>query len=193
MVTMPGMIGVLALQGSVEEHLRLLSTLPGVTGVPVKTREQLAAVDGLILPGGESTTMGKLLGTFGLMEPLRERILTGMPAWGTCAGMILLARQVEGETPYLGVMDITVRRNAYGGQLDSFETRAVLPMAGSAPFPLTFIRAPWISRVGDAAEALCTIEGHCVAARQGKLLATSFHPELTGDNRMHRYFASFCK
>ncbi len=181
-------IGVLSFQGSVEEHLAALEELPGVTGVPVKTREVLKQVDGLILPGGESTTIGKLLGIFGLLEPLRQRILQGMPVWGTCAGMILLAKDVVGEAPHLGVMDISVRRNAYGTQLDSFQATAPVSEISDAPIPLVFIRAPWVERAWGSAKPLLTLDGHIVAVRQDNMLATSFHPELTGDRSVYRYF-----
>ena len=186
-------IGVLSLQGSVAEHLACLSRLEGVEGVAVNTPAALAQVDGLILPGGESTTIGKLLRLFALFEPLRQRIIEGMPVWGTCAGMILLAHQVVGESPHLDVMDITVRRNAYGRQLDSFATEAVIPAFGERPLPLVFIRAPWIEAVGPAAQVLCKLDGRIVAARQGHMLVTSFHPELTDDLTVHAYFAAMVR
>lgn len=182
-------IGVLALQGSFREHLRLLAKLEGVTPLSVKNTEDLARVDGLILPGGESTAQGKLLRDFALLEPLKARIRDGLPVWGTCAGLILLAKHIAGgEPPHLGVMDITVRRNAYGGQLDSFSTAAVLPAVSSEPLPLVFIRAPWIEETGDSVEVLAERDGRVIAAREGNLLVTSFHPELTGDPRFHAWF-----
>lgn len=180
-------VGVLALQGSVEEHLERLGRL-GVQGVPVKRKTEIASVDGMILPGGESTTIGKLLRDFGLMEPLKDRILNGMPVWGTCAGLILLAKHILGEKPYLDVMDITVRRNAYGRQIDSFKNDETIPAFGQAPMPMVFIRAPYIESVGGGTEALCELEGHIVAARQRNMLATAFHPELTEDAGVYRYF-----
>jgi pyridoxal 5'-phosphate synthase pdxT subunit len=187
-------IGVLALQGDVREHLRML-TGAGATALPVRRREELDRVDGLILPGGESTTMHKLAVAFELFEPLRERIRSGMPAFGTCAGMILLADRIEGgivgqET--LGGLDITVRRNAFGRQVDSFE--ADLDFAAfDSPFHAVLIRAPWVEKVGDGVEVLARIEagadaGRIVAVRQGPVLATSFHPEISGDDRLHRFF-----
>ena len=189
----PVTIGVLSYQGSVAEHLHCLSQLPGVTAAPVKTLEALEQVDGLILPGGESTTIAKLLDIFGLMEPLRQRILDGMPVWGTCAGMILLAKEIIGEPAHLGVMDITVRRNAYGVQLDSFTERVLVPEIWQEPIPLTFIRAPWIEHADESrVQILCRLHGHIVAARQGNMLATSYHPEITDDLHTHAYFAAMC-
>jgi 5'-phosphate synthase pdxT subunit len=187
-------IGVLALQGDVREHLRMLTTA-GATALTVRRREELDRVDGLILPGGESTTMHKLAVAFELFEPLRERIRNGMPAFGTCAGMIMLADRIEGgiagqET--LGGLDITVRRNAFGRQVDSFE--ADLDFAAfDSPFHAVLIRAPWVEKVGDGVEVLARIEagadaGRIVAVRQGPVLATSFHPEISGDDRLHRLF-----
>ena len=187
-------IGVLALQGDVREHLRMLTTA-GATALTVRRREELDRVDGLILPGGESTTMHKLAVAFELFEPLGERIREGMPAFGTCAGMIMLADRIEGgiagqET--LGGLDITVRRNAFGRQVDSFE--ADLDFAAfDSPFHAVLIRAPWVEKVGDGVEVLARIEagadaGRIVAVRQGPVLATSFHPEISGDDRLHRLF-----
>lgn len=189
-----GTIGVLSLQGSVIEHIRSIEAC-GVKALPVKTKKALAAVDGLIIPGGESTTIGKLLDTFDLTEPLKKRIGSGLPVWGTCAGLILLAKHIEGEAPRLGVMDMTVRRNAYGTQLDSFSTSQIIPAVDIAPLPLVFIRAPYIISVGEDADVLAEVDGHIVAARQGyQLLATAFHPEVTDDLRFHRYFIEkFCK
>lgn len=187
-------IGVLALQGSFREHLRMLSRLNGVTPFPVKTPADLRRADGVILPGGESTAQGKLLRDFGLLEPLRARIEAGLPVWGTCAGMILLAKRIAGgESPHLGVMDITVRRNAYGGQLDSFSASAVLPAVSEKPFPLVFIRAPWIERAGADTQVLAVQNGRVAAAREHHMLATAFHPELTDDTRFHAYFAGMVK
>ena len=184
-------IGVLSLQGSVIEHMRSLQRLEDVTPVEVKTLDALNSVDALILPGGESTTISKLLNIFGLMEPIRKRIEDGMPVWGTCAGMILLARDIVGESPHLNVMDISVMRNAYGRQADSFTTYVVIPQMGSDPIPLVFVRAPWVQSVGEGVEVLCELDGHIVAARQRNMLVTSFHPELTDDISVHRYFVNF--
>lgn len=182
-------IGVLAMQGSVIEHMEKLRALENVEPVEVKTLAELARVDGLILPGGESTTISKLLGQFGLLAPLSARIASGMPVWGTCAGMILLAKNLVGEPAHLGNMDIVVRRNAYGSQRDSFITHAVIPDFGSEPLELVFIRAPWIEKAGENVRVLCRTDGHIVAARQDNMLATAFHPELASGHAVHRYFA----
>jgi len=187
-------IGVLALQGDVREHLRLLTSL-AVPAVAVRRPSELAGVAGMVLPGGESTTMIRLARTFELIEPLRERIADGMPAFGTCAGMILLAdRVLDGvagqET--LGGLDITVRRNAFGRQVDSFEEE--IHLAGlDEPVHAVFIRAPWVESVGAGVEVLASVEagpaaGRIVAVRQGPLMATSFHPEVGGGSRIHRMF-----
>jgi 5'-phosphate synthase pdxT subunit len=184
-------VGVLALQGSFAEHLRMLEKINGVNPIQVKNRDDLENVEGLILPGGESTTQGELLRDFALMEPLREKIENGLPVWGTCAGMILLAKHIQGgEAAHLGVMNITVHRNAYGGQLDSFSDTAVIPEVSLAPFPLVFIRAPWIESAGNRVRRLAVKDGKIIAAREGNLLATSFHPELTDDPRFHEYFVN---
>ncbi len=185
-------IGVLALQGSVIEHIKLLEMLPSVEALEVKTTEDLNKIDGIILPGGESTTIGKLLRDFSLLEPLKKRIQEGMPVWGTCAGLILLASQIVGETSHLGLMNMTVRRNAYGRQLDSFETNAQIPVVSKEEIPLVFIRAPWIESVGENVEVLLTLNDHIVAAKQNNMLATSFHPELTDNTSFHQYFANLC-
>lgn len=182
-------VGVLALQGSFLEHLRMLNEIEGVKAIPVKNQSDLRAIDGLILPGGESTAQGKLLCDFALMEPLRERIRKGLPVWGTCAGMILLAKDIAGgEPPHLGVMDIQVRRNVFGGQLNSFTDTAVITGISAEPFPLVFIRAPWIEKAGENVETLAVHHGKIIAAREGNRIATSFHPELTDDLRFHHYF-----
>ena len=187
------LIGVLALQGDFAEHIASLRAcgVEGIEAVEVRTLEQLAVVDGLIIPGGESTTIARLLIAFGLMEPLRDRIRAGLPAWGTCAGAIMLANEVTNlDRPPIAAMDITVERNAFGRQIDSFE--ADLDIAGMEGPPLraVFIRAPVITRAGAGVEVLSRIDdGRIVAARQGRLLATSFHPELTADHRMHALFA----
>jgi pyridoxal 5'-phosphate synthase pdxT subunit len=181
-------IGVLALQGSVAEHMHKLQELHNVEAVAVKTTGDMRTVDGIILPGGESTAIGKLLNEFGLHALLKRRIEDGFPAWGTCAGLILLAKEIDGESPHLAAMDIRVRRNAYGTQVDSFTTESVIPAVSRGPIDLVFIRAPWIEEAKSGVEVLCALDGHIVAARQGNMLATSFHPELTRDPRFHNYF-----
>jgi len=182
-------VGVFALQGDVREHVAALNGL-GATAFPVRRPDELARCDGLVLPGGESTTMAKLARTFELFEPLRERVRAGMPTFGTCAGMILLAdRIVDGAAGQetIGGMDVTVRRNAFGRQVDSFETD--LTFAGLAdPVHAIFIRAPWVEQTGPGVEVLATAHDHPVAVRQGHLFATSFHPEVADDSRVHRLF-----
>ncbi|MFC4244559.1 pyridoxal 5'-phosphate synthase glutaminase subunit PdxT [Gryllotalpicola reticulitermitis] len=184
-------VGVLALQGDFREHLAVLREL-GAEAVPVRRPEELASVAGLVIPGGESTVMDKLSRTFGLREPLVERIREGMPVYGTCAGLIMLADRlldsIEGQQT-LGGLDVTVRRNAFGSQLDSFETDLAVPVLGDAPVHAVFIRAPIVDSVGEGATALGTLDdGRVVAVEQGNLLGTSFHPEVTGDYRFHQYF-----
>ena len=192
-------IGVLALQGDVREHLRML-TAAGATAVAVRRPSELAAVDALVLPGGESTTMHKLAVAFELFDPLRDRVREGLPVFGTCAGMILLADRIEGgidgqET--IGGLDITVRRNAFGRQVDSFEVELdVEPF--DRPYSAVLIRAPWVEKVGDGVDVLARVtggpaDGRIVAVRQGVVLATSFHPEITGDDRVHRYFVDLVR
>lgn len=178
-------VGVLALQGDVREHLRILDEL-GVEAVEVKKPDQVGQVDALIVPGGESTTIGKLAARFGLLEPLRSAIEGGLAVYGTCAGMILLAGAVtEGDQHLLGVLDVVVKRNAFGRQNESFEAELVVDGL-QAPFPAVFIRAPWIEKVGSDVEVLSEVDDHPVMVRQGRILATSFHPELTGDGRIHQ-------
>ncbi|ATW28962.1 glutamine amidotransferase subunit PdxT [Candidatus Formimonas warabiya] len=168
----------------------MLSRLPGVKPVEVKSKNELERVSGLILPGGESTTIGKLMRDFQLDRAIGERIEKGLPVWGTCAGMILLAKEiVEEPNTYLGAMDIRVRRNAYGSQLDSFTSSLRIDPVSNLPIPLVFIRAPWVERVYGSAEVLAALDGKIIAVRQGQMLATSFHPELTGDTAFHRFFA----
>jgi 5'-phosphate synthase pdxT subunit len=178
-------VGVLALQGDFREHSTLLDVLDA-NPVPVKTPEELAAVDALVIPGGESTTIGKMATRFGLIDPLRESIEGGLPTYGTCAGLILLAGAVtDGDQPLIGALDVVVRRNAFGRQNQSFE--ADLEIAGlEEPFHAVFIRAPWVEKVGSEVEVLAAVDDHPVMVRQGNILATSFHPELTGDTRIHR-------
>lgn len=184
-------VGVLALQGAVAEHMQALREI-GVEAVEVRTPSGLTAVDALILPGGESTTIGKLLERFEMLEPLRERARAGMPLWGTCAGMILMAGEVDKALPgqpLLRLMDLRVERNAFGRQCESFEAPLEVPEIGEEPFPAVFIRAPRAVAAGPTVRVLARVEGSIVAARQGSLLVTSFHPELSADRRFHRYFA----
>lgn len=190
-------IGVLALQGDFREHIRMLQSL-GVETREVRKREDLAGLDGLIIPGGESTTIGQLAVEYGLIEPIREMVRAGKPVWGTCAGMIVLAKDVGARQPLVGALDVKVKRNAFGRQVNSFETDLSVPAlarghngasSDSRPFHAIFIRAPLVEAVGPGVEVLARLEdGTIVAARQGNLLATSFHPELTDDPRFHRYF-----
>ena len=191
-------IGVLALQGDVREHVAALEAA-GAQAVPVRRAAELAAVDGIVVPGGESTTIEKLLHVFELFEPLRDAVAGGLPAYGSCAGMILLADRITGGAAgqrTLGGLDITVRRNAFGRQVDSFETDLVVEgVASSAERPVhaVFIRAPWVEEAGPGAQVLATVEGgpaagRIVAVRQRDVLATSFHPEITGDLRVHEMF-----
>ena len=181
-------IGVLALQGAFREHIEALHRL-GVEAVEVRLPEQLEGLDGLIIPGGESTAIGKLAVTYGLQEAIRRYAEGGNPVYGTCAGMILLSRDVGRDQPLLGVMDVRVERNAFGRQLDSFETGLEIAALGEDPFPGVFIRAPRIESVGDEVDVLASLEdGTPVAARQDNMLVTAFHPELTDDLRFHRYF-----
>jgi 5'-phosphate synthase pdxT subunit len=196
--------GVLALQGAFIEHAQMLHSL-GVEAVEVRLPEQLQGLNGLIIPGGESTTIGKLAVTYGLVDPIRRMAQAGMPLWGTCAGMILLAKNVgkaplsfaAKDQPLIGVMDIAVQRNAFGRQVDSFEVDVSIPALDAVsvgeergrPFRAVFIRAPCIQSTGKGVEALASLpDGPIVAARQGNLLVTAFHPELSGDTRFHRFF-----
>lgn len=182
-------IGVLALQGDFAEHIAVLERL-GVDAVEVRLPEQLAQLDGLIIPGGESTTIARLMSEWSLLQPIRDRARDGMAIWGTCAGAILLAeRSGDLDREGLRLMDIAVERNAFGRQVDSFEVDLDVPQLGAAPFRAIFIRAPRITSVGAKANVLAQLDnGTIVAAQQGNLLATSFHPELTGDTRFHEYF-----
>ena len=186
---MGGTIGILALQGAVDLHARAISSL-GATPVQVRTPDQLAGVDALVLPGGESTTISFLLDSSGLREPLAERLDAGMPAFGTCAGMILLATDVadgRADQRSLGAIDLGVRRNAFGRQVDSFESD--LDVAGLAePFHAVFIRAPFVERVGDGVDVLATVDDHPVLCRRGAVMVSAFHPELTDDARLHELF-----
>lgn len=189
-------IGVLAVQGDFAEHAASLRAV-GATPVEVRLPAQLEGLDGLIIPGGESTAIGKLLVNWGLLEPLKERIQDGLPVWGTCAGAILLATDVQDalpDQPLLRVMDVAVRRNAFGRQLQSFETELDVPALGRAPVPAVFIRAPRIESVGQDVEVLARVDdGTIAAARQGALLITAFHPELTPDTRFHEFFVALAR
>jgi 5'-phosphate synthase pdxT subunit len=188
-VTSP-VIGVLALQGDVREHVTTLAGL-GVIARPVRRASELADLDGIVIPGGESTTMSRLLDVFELREPLEKRLVDGLPAFGSCAGMIMLADTIldgRADQRPLGALPITVRRNAFGRQVDSFETD--LPVRGVAGGPVraVFIRAPWVERVAPDVEVLAEVDGHPVAVRHERVLATSFHPEVAGEDRIHRLF-----
>ncbi|GAA2260860.1 pyridoxal 5'-phosphate synthase subunit PdxT [Streptomyces ruber] len=188
-------IGVLALQGDVPEHLTALTVAGAVAG-PVRRPEELARVDGLVVPGGESTTISKLAALFGLMEPLRARVRDGMPVYGTCAGMILLADKIldpRAGQETIGGIDMIVRRNAFGRQNESFEAAVDVRGVEGDPVEGVFIRAPWVESVGAETEVLAEHDGHIVAVRQGNALATSFHPELTGDHRMHALFVAMVR
>jgi pyridoxal 5'-phosphate synthase pdxT subunit len=183
-------IGVLALQGDVAEHVAAFARV-GLQAAPVKTRAELDAVDALVIPGGESTTVMKLLARFDLAAPIVARVRGGMPLWGTCMGMIVAAHDVADlEQPTLDLIDITVRRNAFGRQIASAETSLAIPALGPEPFPAIFIRAPWIERAGPGVEILASAGGHPVFARSGHVIATAFHPELTADPRVHAYFGA---
>lgn len=193
-------IGVLSLQGDVREHLRAL-TDAGAHAEPVGSVSALTSVDALVIPGGESTTMSKLAIIDGLMEPLRDARRSGMPMYGSCAGMIMLADRVQDARPdqeTIGGIDMTVRRNAFGSQVDSFEADLPIPVLGPEPLRAVFIRAPWVESVGAEVEVLATVrrgddDGTIVAVRQGSLMATAFHPELTGDPRVHELFVEMVR
>ncbi|MGN6246064.1 MAG: pyridoxal 5'-phosphate synthase glutaminase subunit PdxT [Motilibacteraceae bacterium] len=193
-------VGVLALQGDVREHLAALEAA-GARPVLVRRAEELAALDGIVLPGGESTTIVKLAAAFDVLEPLRERLAQGLPAYGSCAGMILLADRIEGGTAdqtTFGGIDVVVRRNAFGRQVDSFESDVDVDGVDGGPVHAVFIRAPWVEQAGDDVEVLGRVvggpaDGRIVAVRQGNLLATSFHPELTGDRRVHARFVDMVR
>lgn len=181
-------VGVLALQGGVAEHVAAFERA-GAEAIPVKNRAELERVDGLIIPGGESTTTMLLMARFAMAEPIKERVHAGMPIWGTCMGMIVAAHAVADlEQPTLDLLDITVRRNAFGRQNESAQVALSIPALGAEPFPAIFIRAPWIERIGASVELLAERNGHGVMVREGNRLGTSFHPELTDDLRIHQYF-----
>ncbi len=185
-------IGVLAMQGAYDEHISILKSLE-VHTVEIRNKEDLKEIDGLIIPGGESTTMGKLIRTLDIYDDLKEKIESELPVWGTCAGMILLARSIyEDDTKHLATMDIEVKRNAYGRQLGSFDTKSFVKGIGE-DVEMVFIRAPYIESVGNNVEVLSVVDGNIVAAKENNMLVTSFHPELTGDNRVHKYFIDMVK
>lgn len=184
-------VGVLALQGNVVEHLAALEE-SGANAVAVKTLGDLDRVEALVIPGGESTTVMKLLARFELVTPIVERVKAGMPLWGTCMGLIVAAREVAGhpEQPTLGLLDVCVRRNAFGRQSESAQVDLQIPILGERPFPAVFIRAPWIEETGADVEVLATLHGQRVLVRQGRILGSAFHPEMSPDRRMHEYFLS---
>lgn len=185
-------VGVLALQGGVIEHVKMLQDLK-VETVLVKEPKDLESIEGIILPGGESTAIAKLLKISGLETSLKEKIQNGLPCFGTCAGMILLAKEIIGETPHLALMDIVVRRNAYGRQLASFKVEQVIKAISDSVLPLVFIRAPWIEEVKENVQVLFTYDNHIVMARQDNILVSSFHPELDTDHSIHQYFVDMIK
>ncbi|MCL6548185.1 MAG: pyridoxal 5'-phosphate synthase glutaminase subunit PdxT [Alicyclobacillus sp.] len=181
-------IGILAVQGAFREHARKFEQL-GAETVLVKRPPHLEGLDGLVIPGGESTSIGRLMREYDLIQPIRDMVNEGMPVLGTCAGMIVLANRIHGgEEPHLALMDVEVNRNSFGRQRDSFETDLDIPVIGEPPFPAVFIRAPDITSVGEGVEVLATYEGRVVAVQQGHRVALSFHPELSEDNRLHEYF-----
>ncbi|MHD0318280.1 pyridoxal 5'-phosphate synthase glutaminase subunit PdxT [uncultured Fusobacterium sp.] len=185
-------IGILALQGAFQEHKNILDSL-NIDNCLIKTKEQLEDIDGIILPGGESTAMGKLLRDFGILEPLKEKIKNGFPVFGTCSGMILLAEKLSNsEVVHLGVMGIEVKRNAYGRQLGSFETEADFKGIDKK-VKMIFIRAPYVENIKEGVKILATVNGNIVAVREKNMLAVSFHPELTNDTSVHEYFLDIIK
>lgn len=185
-------IGILGMQGAIAEHQEILLQIPHTKTRIVKTAKDLDCIDGLILPGGESTAIGKLLDYFSLKEILQQKIISGLPVFGTCAGLILLAKNIENQTnTHLATMDITVKRNGYGSQLDSFSTNLLIPTIDkNMPIPLVFIRAPYITKTSKDVQILATLDNKIIAARQKNMLVSSFHPELTNDFRFHQYFLS---
>ncbi len=187
-------VGVLGLQGAIAEHVERLGKLENVKPLVVKYKNEIEAVDALIIPGGESTAIGKLLADFDLTSTLKSRILSGMPVWGTCAGMIILAKKLcNDDRRHLEVMDIEVMRNGYGRQLDSFSTTVNLPEISTTEIPLVFIRAPYVVNVAPTVKVLLHVNENIVACRQENMLATSFHPELTEDLSFHKYFVDMIK
>lgn len=181
-------VGVLALQGAFIEHMHMLSSL-GVESVKVRYEEDLEGLDGLIIPGGESTAIRKIIDDNKIFDALKNKIESGLPTWGTCAGLILLANRIQNqETSHLKLIDITVVRNGYGRQLGSFKTYKIIPEISSEPLPLVFIRAPYITEVGSNVQVLCVHDDRIVAAKDGNILVTSFHPELSESTQFHKYF-----
>lgn len=186
-------IGVLALQGDFMEHMQMVEKC-GCEAVKVRLERELEEIDGLIIPGGESTTFGVIMERHNLIQPIRKKALSGMPIFGTCAGAIVLAKEIEGsDQPRLSLMDISVRRNAFGRQINSFEADIEIEVLGEPPFRAVFIRAPIITRVGSGVKVLATFEDKIVLAQQDNLIACAFHPELTNDLRLHQYFISLCE
>lgn len=185
-------IGILSIQGGVAEHINHVEAL-GVEAVEIKKVDDLKDIEGLILPGGESTAIGKILRERNMLNPIREKILSGLAVWGTCAGMILMAKEIENEEiTHLSIMDIKVRRNAYGSQINSFQTEDVINEVSKEPIPLVFIRAPYIVKAGEEIKVLHMISGNIVAAKKDNMLVTSFHPELTDSLSFHKYFLDMC-
>ncbi|WP_291633298.1 pyridoxal 5'-phosphate synthase glutaminase subunit PdxT [Clostridium sp.] len=186
-------IGVLSFQGGVIEHINHINKI-GHEAVEIKNLEDINGIQGIILPGGESTTIGKILRESKMLIPLREKIISGLPVWGTCAGMILLAKYIEGSPiEQLKVMDIKVKRNAYGSQMDSFKRNVMISEISSEPIPLVFIRGPVITEVFNDVKIICTVDDKIVAVKQNNMLATAFHPELTSNLEVHKYFLNMCK
>jgi len=190
-------IGVLDLQGAVIEHVDKINNISGATALRVKNVKDLEDIDGIIIPGGESTTIGKLLRDFQMLSPLKSKIESGMPVWGTCAGMIILAKSILGSDynhlGVMGIMGIEVRRNAYGSQLDSFITDEIVGGVSEEKILLVFIRAPYVEKAHEGVKVLCKLDEKIIACRENNMLATSFHPELTEDLSMHKYFYNMCK
>jgi 5'-phosphate synthase pdxT subunit len=186
-------IGILSLQGGVIEHINHINKLSH-EGIEIKNLKDMKDIQGIILPGGESTTIGKLLKERDMLTSLREKIISGLPVWGTCAGMILLAKYIEESSEeYLKVMDIKVKRNAYGSQIHSFKKNVIISEISGEPLPLIFIRGPLITEISNDAKIICTVDDKIVAARQNNMFATSFHPELTDNLEVHKYFINMCK
>lgn len=184
-------IGVLAMQGAYREHINMLKKLD-IEAIEIRNKEDFENIDGIIIPGGESTAIGKLLKTLYLYDKLKEKILSKTPVWGTCAGMILLAKEIENDNAHIATMDIEVVRNGYGRQLGSFNTQGKINYIGDN-IPMVFIRAPYIKNVGDKVEVLSKVNGKIVAAKEDNMIVTSFHPELTDDLRVHKYFLEMVK
>ncbi|HON88377.1 MAG TPA: pyridoxal 5'-phosphate synthase glutaminase subunit PdxT [Spirochaetia bacterium] len=187
-------IAILGIQGGIEEHLAMLQRIPDIVSYATYKTSELASADGIILPGGESTAIGKLIEDFALKDVIKQKAQAGTPIWGTCAGAILLAKSIENDTRrHLAVMDITIKRNAYGTQINSFVTYTVLPFLGNEAFPIVCIRAPIITAVEGTARILAHLNSDIIAVQQGNLIATTFHPELTEDSRFHLWFANLVK